>query len=101
MSPDQIVYTNNGAEVRFDTDKDASNLRKHGLSLSSWDQVDWLFAEEDNRKDYGETRYRIIGLWAARPYMAVLATRGREVRIISLRPMHSKEYKRYARQITP
>ena len=84
--------------LSFDSSKDAANIAKHGVSLAEAEGIEWdtLWAFEDERRDYGETRmvgYAYIGL---RLYCVVFTDRGDERRIISLRKANSREVKRYA-----
>jgi len=48
-------------EISFDSAKSECNER--GLPFSLVEQLDWSNAviEEDDRKDYGERRYRVLG----------------------------------------
>ena len=49
----------------------------------------------DDRHVYGETRYRAFGLIDGRPHCLVFVDHGEEVRAISLRRSHAKEYRRH------
>ena len=49
----------------------------------------------DERKDYGELRFRAVGRIEGRPYMVVFTPRGKRLRIISMRRMHEKEARKY------
>jgi uncharacterized protein len=44
--------------VDFDPAKEAINLSKHGVSLARWVDLDILVTFVDDRRDYGEVRYR-------------------------------------------
>jgi uncharacterized DUF497 family protein len=50
----------------------------------------------DDRKDYGEVRYRAFGVIDARIYVLVFTARGAQTRIISLRRANAKERQNYA-----
>jgi uncharacterized protein len=52
---------------------------------------------EDDRNDYGETRYRGFGFIGARAYCLAFTIRETAVRAISLRRANAKEIKRYGR----
>ncbi len=54
--------------------------------------------EEDLRFDYGERRYRALGMISERLYQIVFTPRGRTVHIISLRKANVREVKRYAQK---
>jgi len=47
--------------VDFDPAKEAINLAKHGVSLARWVDLDMKTAFVDDRRDYGEIRYRAYG----------------------------------------
>ena len=47
-----------------DLDKEERNIAERGLSLDLAENLDWATALiwEDTRKDYGESRYCVLGL---------------------------------------
>ncbi|MEI9964845.1 MAG: BrnT family toxin [Caulobacteraceae bacterium] len=49
----------------------------------------------DVRTDYGEDRYRAFGLLDGEPHCLVFTYRRGEIRAISLRRAHRKEYRRH------
>lgn len=51
--------------------------------------------EDDNRYDYGERRIRAFGRVEGRGICIVFTPRAEAVRIITVRPMHEKEARRY------
>ena len=59
--------------------------------------MDILAYREDDRRDYGETRYIAWGLIDRERFCLVFADRAGTVRAIGLRRAHSKEFKRYVR----
>ena len=81
----------------WDELKNAGNVRKHGVGFASVDHFDWENAVflPDDRFDYGEERTRAFGRIDGQPHCLVFVLRSQNVRIISLRPMHEKEVKRY------
>jgi uncharacterized DUF497 family protein len=81
----------------WDEQKRAANLRKHGVDFSLAEQFDFASAATmlDNRKDYGERRYRAFGPVAGRMYVIVFTRRGDQVRIISARKANAREIRRY------
>lgn len=87
-------------EITFDQAKDESNQRKHGVSLSMAEAIDWpgVMARPDTRRDYGEVReigYTVIG---DRLYCVVFTQRGDTMHVISLRKANSREVRNYVEQ---
>jgi uncharacterized DUF497 family protein len=82
--------------IEFDPAKDAANIEKHGVSLSRAADLEILAFVEDDRNDYGETRYRAWGLIDGKAYCLAFTNRAGKIRAISLRRAHKKEMKRYA-----
>lgn len=64
---------------------------------------DWAGAvyRDDERQDYGELRRLAYGFAGSRAFAVVFVVRGHHVRIISVRPMHRKEMKKYGLQAPP
>ena len=81
--------------IVFDPAKDEANRAKHGLSLSRAVDFDFAAFAPDLRRDYREVRVRAFGLLDGQPACLVFTTRGDDVRVISLRRAHWKEYRRY------
>ncbi len=50
---------------------------------------------QDRRRDYGEDRYRLIGMIDGRAYVVVYTVRGSAIRIISARKANRKEVSDY------
>jgi uncharacterized DUF497 family protein len=86
--------------VAFDPDKDARNIAKHGISLARAVEMDMAAAliREDDRFDYGETRYIAFGEIEDELYCLIFTFRGSRVRAISLRKANKKEIIRHGRQ---
>lgn len=82
--------------IEFDSNKDAANLAKHGISLARSADLDVRAAIEDDRFSYGETRFRAFGFIDGVAYCLAYTVRGDVIRPISLRRAHAKEMKRYA-----
>jgi uncharacterized protein len=84
--------------VTFDPAKDASNVKKHGVSLVDASGFEWDEAVTwpDQRHDYGENRMIGLGYIGDRLFNVVFVDRGEEYRIISLRKANQREVKRYA-----
>ena len=83
--------------IEFDPAKDESNRRTHGMSLARAVDFDVRALLRDERRDYGEDRYRAFGMIDGLPHAMVFTMRGDVVRIISLRRAHRKEYQRHVR----
>jgi uncharacterized protein len=81
--------------VDFDPAKEAINLAKHGVSLARWVDLDMKKTVIDDRRDYGEIRYRAYGFIDGIAYCLTFTDRDGRVRPISLRRMHTKEWRRY------
>ncbi len=93
----------NFMEIEFDLAKDRTNIAKHGVSLQAADGFDWdtAFEREDDRFDYGETRFVALGLIGDRLYVLIFAEGSHEnaVRAISLRPAEKHEVRFYYGQV--
>jgi uncharacterized DUF497 family protein len=85
--------------VAFDSKKDAINIAKHGISLARAEEMDMSAAliREDDRFDYGETRYIAFGDIDDTLHCLVFTFRGSKVRAISLRTANKKETGRHGR----
>jgi uncharacterized DUF497 family protein len=85
--------------ISFDPDKDARNIAKHGISLARAEEMDMAAAliREDDRFDYGETRYIAFGDIDDTLHCLVFTFRGSKVRAISLRKASKKETGRHGR----
>ena len=81
----------------WDEAKRAANRRKHGVDFGEEAFFDWNTAlvVEDDRYDYGELRLRAFGFIRGRLHVMVFTSRGRDVRIISLRKAKAKEVRWY------
>ena len=84
-------------QYEWDEEKDELNLRKHGVGFAIVSEFGWddAFIELDDRYEYGEERFRAFGRCEGRPFCVAYTPRGNRLRIISVRPMHEKEAKRY------
>lgn len=85
-------------EIEFDTDKDAANFAKHGVSLAFGARV---FEDADHlvltsvRPIDGEDRFKVIGMVDDRLWTAVHVMRGDVVRFISVRRSNDGEERAY------
>ncbi|AFN57579.1 hypothetical protein FBY53_1833 [Zymomonas mobilis] len=84
--------------MRFDPNKDAINLEKHGLSLAFGDDI---FLDDDHviipsiRKEDGEERFKVVGLVAGKLFTAVFVWRNDLPRFISVRRSNTSEERAY------
>jgi uncharacterized DUF497 family protein len=85
-------------EIAFDTNKDAANLEKHGISLAAAAMIEWdnALTWTDDRNNYGEARMCAIAYIGNRLHYVAYVDRAEARRIISLRKANSREEKRYA-----
>ena len=81
----------------WDEPKNKANRDKHGVGFELAYHFDWSIAvvEQDQRFDYGEMRYRAFGRIKHKGYCLAFTFRGGNIRVISIRPMHEKETRRY------
>lgn len=90
-------------KIEFDPAKDEINRKKHGISLEAAIRFDWDTAleREDDRFDYGETRFVAIGLIEGRLHVMAFTEGADEdsVRVISLRLAEKFEARYYYDQI--
>jgi len=87
-----------GLEFEWDDAKNAANAAKHGVGFVIARNVfKDVFAVElvDDRQDYGEERYNIIGMVEGRMLLVVYTMRGEVIRIISARGATPHEQRRY------
>ncbi len=83
--------------IEFDAAKDASNRRKHGVSLAVADGFNWATVLTlPARTEHSELRHRVIGEVDRTVYAAIVTERGARMRIISVRPANRKERRLYA-----
>lgn len=82
----------------FDPAKDKANIAKHGISLGRAVDFEIVAFREDDRHDYGETRYRAWGLIDGHYHCLVFTHRKAGIRVISLRRAHQKEIDRHVPQ---
>ena len=84
--------------VEYDPEKRAETLRKRGLDLAEAGRVfdDPILTIEDDREDYGETRFVTVGRISGRVHFVVWTPRGEARRIISMRKANGREIARYS-----
>lgn len=83
-------------DIEFDPAKDEANIAAHGLSFAAFEGFDTMPAVDlDDRKAYGEPRYRAFGRIDGAGHCLAFTIRNGRVRAISLRRAHEKEMRRY------
>ena len=83
--------------ITFDPVKNVRNIAERLLSFDRVADLDWetAMAVEDNRRDYGERRLRVMALLGRRLHVVVITYRGDAMHVISFRKANSREVKRY------
>lgn len=89
-------------DYEWDEVKARSNLEKHGVPFEAVHAFEWdtALVLEDDREDYGEARYRAMGLIRKRLHSLVFTLRGENIRVIGIRKANRREvrfYDSYAR----
>jgi uncharacterized DUF497 family protein len=84
-------------DIEFDPAKNSRNIVLRGISFERAAEFDLATAwvVEDDRMDYGETRYRAIGNLDLRLHVLVFTETARGIRVISLRKANKREERRY------
>ena len=82
----------------WDPDKDRANLQARGISFARAAEMDWTGAlvTLDDRRDYGEDRFIVLGPIDGRLHVLVYVWRDNAKRIISLRKANARETRRHA-----
>ena len=88
-------------KFEWDETKRLANFKKHGLDFRDAEKVfqSPLLTAEDNRKEYGETRYISLGMLAGIVVVIVHTARPGRTRIISMRKAKAREKKAYEEKI--
>lgn len=90
-------------EFQWDDAKAEFNFAKHGVSFEAAKAVfkdPFAIEQIDDREDYGEERFTIIGLIDHRFLFVAYTMRGGVIRIISARAAESFEKREYHEQNT-
>lgn len=83
-------------DVAFDPAKDEANIAKHGVSFAGFEGFDVApKVLADDRRDYGEPRFRAFGRIDGVGFCLVYAETETGIRLISFRRAHEKEMRRY------
>jgi len=87
-------------EFEWDEDKRRINLRNHGLDFANAHRVFTkdAFVTVDDREDYGEERYTLLGLMRERIVVIAFTVRYDVIRIISMRKANKREQKNYVQK---
>jgi len=87
-------------KITYDETKNTRNIAERGLPFAMVADLDWSRAVvvEDERRDYGERRFRVFGFLGERLYVAVVTFRGEAVQVISFRKANSREVNRYGNE---
>ena len=87
-------------KYEWDEEKRQRTLSERGIDFDLIKTFDWDTARvvQDDRADYGETRFRAIGLIEGRLFVVVITPRGDALRVISLRKANGREQKRWHRE---
>jgi uncharacterized protein len=89
-------------KIEWDEAKNRANIRKHGLDFRDAEEIfrSTLLAEPDMREDYGEKRWRGLGLIGGRTVQVVFSEHELEtIRIISLRKATKRERKEFEKAV--
>ncbi|WP_342361997.1 BrnT family toxin [Terrarubrum flagellatum] len=85
-------------DFEWDDVKARANLAKHGVSFEEAKKAfddPWAFTRYDDRFDYGEDRYVVVGQSASRILTIVYTERGERIRIIAAWPATRDEADAY------
>jgi uncharacterized protein len=84
-------------ETDYDPDKERINREKHGIGFAGARGVfeAYRIDVEDDREDYGETRYVTLGRIGRQIVVCVWTPRGDKARLISLRKAEKDEREIY------
>lgn len=88
-------------KIEYDPDKRLRTLEARGLDFESIIQVfdEFRLVRTDNRKDYGEIRYVMLGALNDVPVVCVWTPRGDAIRVISMRIADEEEREIYRREL--
>jgi uncharacterized protein len=85
-------------KIEYDPSKRQDTLERRGLDFESIIEGLYL-VREDDRKDYGEIRYVMLGALADKLVVCVWTLRGNAVRVISMRIADEEEREIYRREL--
>ena len=81
----------------WDENKHGSNQAKHGLDFALARVFEWesAFIQKDERRHYGEVRFKALGFIDGRIHSLVFTRRNGIIRVIGLRKANARERKAY------
>ena len=84
-------------DLEYDEDKRVLTLQNRGLDFAHADRLfgGLMLTVEDDRFDYGETRFQTMGRIGRKTVLVVWTPRGEARRIISMRECNVRERERY------
>jgi uncharacterized DUF497 family protein len=87
-------------KIEFDPIKNEKNILERNLSFERVAEFDFTTAQFiiDERKDYGETRFRALGFVKQRLHALVFVETAQGIRVISFRKANKREVKQYESQ---
>ena len=87
-------------QIKYDIQKNLSNLEKHGIALAQAHWLDWesLWLKKDERHSDKEDRFQGYAVMNDRLYCVVLTVRQDHYRIISLRKANQREKSMYEKE---
>jgi uncharacterized DUF497 family protein len=87
-------------EFEWDENKRRINLRDHGLDFADAYRAftEDAFVVPDDRKDYGEDRYILLGLMRERIVVIAFTAQDDVIRIISMRKANKRERESYVQR---
>jgi uncharacterized protein len=85
-------------EITYDPAKNARNIAERGINFETTKDFEFETAIHvvDDRKDYGEQRWRSLGFLHDRLHALVFVETAKGIRVISFRKANSREVKLYA-----
>ena len=84
----------------WDDAKNAASIAERGIDFACVYKFDFAnaFIEADTRRDYGEDRFRALGLIERTLHQLAFTLRNRNIRVISLRRANARARHRYDRE---
>ena len=87
-------------EFEWDENKRRINLQTHNLDFANANLAftESAFIIPDDREDYGENRYILLGLMRERIVVIAFTIRDNVIRVISMRKANKRERKSYVQR---
>jgi len=87
--------------ITYDAMKRERTLRERGLDFEDAEEVfaGRIHQEQDDRRDYGETRFITIGYLRGRMVVVIWTPRAGNRHVISMRKANDREKARYGRYL--